>query len=292
MVNFIDSGTLLFTDNGGAPIQGAEWVGGLQQTPAIQTFSGGLWYLNPDVQPGPGLASSWVAPVLRPTAHNTRQELIWAIASEERSLYRLVGHTGKADLAWESVSSVPSDGEITGLACADGSKALIATAWTSRTPTRVARFFEVDCLTGATVELGTDAPSSGRYAGSPVSKMVMLDPDIAFCNYNSEAGSFLLRFDRPSLSWKVVPNAPSGYIIAVDADGETNPFSVFIATPDHVFACRWGEDWIDVSDGLPKGVALTDMRFVRRRSLFTATPGRGVLYVGTDGRSLWRGLTW
>jgi len=301
MVCFLDNGALLVTDNNKPEINARTWTAGSALAPVatIPTYPGGRGPVG-GAQPGPGLATPLVAPVLSPSAQNQWGQTIWAVAALDTTVDRVTARAGGKDLGWESVISLPT--EISALASANGRTALVAT--TFKFPRRIARFFEVDCAAGTFTELtGPSVPLSNSYVGAPVTRMVMLDSTNAYCNYKSPTGSFLLRFDRPSKSWVTLQTAPPGSLECLDADSTTNPPSLFVATSERVFVSRdLGASWWDVTRGLPGGAQITDIKFVNTQEIVATGPrpprdrplfprAGKVLYVGTRGRSLWRSST-
>ena len=111
-----------------------------------------------------------------------------------------------------------------------------------------------------------------------ITKIIVQNNALAFALHS---GGYVLRFD--GMTWDPLVGTPTEPIGALEIDSEASPVVVYISTDSKVYASNNnGNNWIDVSNGLPMRCHCGDLKFIQYPD------GTRYMYLGTYGRSVWR----
>jgi hypothetical protein len=218
-----------------------------------------------------GLTWSVFEIVNSPQRKNATGQLMYAAAGQNADLYGLFGDASGANMHLEHLGSVPMNkGQWTNcVASATGNRVFAGTS--------DGRIFAFDTQTGQPAEQ-TVQPRSPADTGTIYSFVVQSDT-AAYAIWDGSANSAIVRLKGNS--WEVLHGGlPNEGFRGLENDW-TNNF-LYAATHEKVYlSTDGGDNWFDVSDGLPAFPKAVRLRFVTH-------PNGNYIYLGTYGRSIWR----
>jgi hypothetical protein len=260
---FIRTGQLLYNDVAEA-IQSATWNGSGMDPHGVIPVRG--------ARPNPnGLVAAPVEIVNSPQYRNGAGQWMFAVAGVTPDVYGLFADGDGSDLHWEYLVSLPIGTEGIG-ALGSGNGLTIYTS------TGAGRIFATS-PTGPPQELNVVPRRDGN---GTIPRIIVQSETLAFAIFNRGGGGLILRLNGPQ--WEAMGSGlPDTTFYGMDTDWTILPKPLFVATDDQVYVSRDdGNTWQAASQGLPRRVHGSDVRFVSEPG------GAKYLYLSTYGRSLWR----
>jgi hypothetical protein len=263
---FIRTGQLLYNDAGGEATQYANWNGSGLDPQGIIPVRG--------ARPLPdGLHEPVIELVNSPEYRNAAGQWMFAVgAIRAQEIYGLFADGNGSDLHWEYLVTVPTETSEGIGALGSGNGRLIYVG------TGTGRIFGV-----STPDLAQEMTVAPRSDGTGrIPRIVVQSNALAFALFNRGGDGYVMR--QSGLRWEALDGGlPNSTFYAMDTDWSILPKPLFVVTDDQVYVSRDdGDTWQGASQGLPRRVHGSDLRFV------SAPDGTKSLYLSTFGRSLWR----
>jgi photosystem II stability/assembly factor-like uncharacterized protein len=221
----------------------------------------------------PGLTNQPVLEIVNHPTWKDSQELMVALGGKDASLYGLfVKDSG--DLHWKKEGTIPVQKDkqgnpehITSVGSSEGNPVFVGT--------NMGRIFKVSLPDGGSTEI-TPPENTGS-----ISRLAVPSATLVFA-----VASGKRVYKRSGGTWTTLPTpaGATGDYTSIETDWTTDP-TLFLSTDNRVYSSSdGGNDWNDISAGLPETPHCKDLRFVKEPN------GAELLFLGTYGYSVWRFL--
>jgi hypothetical protein len=227
----------------------------------------------------PGLINPVAEQVVAPAyARNARKMYaVGGYGQEPNVVYGLFADDDAGNPSWEHVVTLPDTASIWAFASADGSLVHVGAA----SPPAV---YAVDPEQRTARPLGDVSQLSIVGSNPSVTRIVLLSDGTVVAACNTDKSGVVAAYDAANDRWEPLTGGASGLSDQSVYGLEADPWNVlYAATDDHVHVSyNRGQQWHDMSAGLPRRAHLGYLRFIHYPS------GGIALYLSTFGRSLWR----
>jgi hypothetical protein len=220
-------------------------------------------------------------PVRNPTFRDSDGRTLYGLGWRKNIVYGLFGDDNADQCFWRQIAAfAPTEGAVT-VSSFDGSEVLVASS--------TAAIYRVNTASGQITNMPINGvpliPAGMTFQKPAIGRLVATGPASGFASFLDSPPSIARRQGdawTKTASSPSDPFSPNSTIFGMDADDidQSAPPVLLVATDARVWvSLNNGDNWSDVSQGLPKRPHCADLRFNRHKRRWM---------LGTYGRSMWQ----